>query len=60
MNRSGERVMALAKLLGAMECPKAYRDLPLSGLCQDSREVEPGDLFFALSGGDAFEINPKR
>ena len=57
MNRSGERVMALAKLLGAMECPKAYRDLPLRGLCQDSREVEPGDLFFALSGSKNSGLN---
>ena len=57
MNRSGERVMALAKLLGAMEFPKAYQDLPLRGLCQDSRQVESGDLFFALSGSKNSGLN---
>jgi len=52
----------LSGLPGLIRAPE--RDAPVSGLKSDSREVQPGDLFFALSGetldghrfiGDALE-----
>ena len=57
MDRSIARPITLEELLGAAECPKSYRDLPLHGLCQDSRRVEPQDLFFALSGSKTSGLN---
>lgn len=44
--------MTLAELLraGAAGQARGPVDLPIKGLCHDSRRVEPGDLFFALPG----------
>ena len=46
-------VSALGRLLrdAGLECPGAWRDLPIAGLTADSRQVCPGWLFVAVSGG---------
>lgn len=38
-------------LAGFAEVPAPWATLPITGLASDSRQVQPGDLFFALCGG---------
>jgi UDP-N-acetylmuramyl-tripeptide synthetase len=44
--------MTLGSLLGeaALECPKPWRQMPISGVAADSRQVGPGWLFVAMAG----------
>jgi UDP-N-acetylmuramyl-tripeptide synthetase len=46
--------MRLGPLLGeaGLECPKTWRQLPIGGVADDSRQVEPGWMFVALAGGN--------
>ena len=57
MDQSIARGITLAELLGERDCPEAYKDLRVKGLCQDSRRVELGDMFFALSGSKSSGLN---
>lgn len=44
--------MSLGELLGNFaEVPAPWANLPVTGLASDSRNVQPGDLFFAVRGG---------
>ena len=44
--------MSLGELLGSFaEVPAPWANLPVTGLASDSRNVQPGDLFFAVRGG---------
>lgn len=40
----------LQQLLPSVVLPEALLDVPVSGLCLDSRNVEPGDVFVAMPG----------
>jgi UDP-N-acetylmuramyl-tripeptide synthetase len=43
--------MTLGDLLkDVIEVPEASAELPIAGVCEDSRRVRPGDLFVAISG----------
>ncbi|MEJ1098038.1 MULTISPECIES: UDP-N-acetylmuramoyl-L-alanyl-D-glutamate--2,6-diaminopimelate ligase [unclassified Pseudoxanthomonas] len=48
------RMMALAELLPDVDVP---RDIVVRGLVQDSRAVEPGDVFVAIAGFGAHGLN---
>lgn len=43
--------ITLAQLMPELRLPDDLRNLRVSGVCQDSRQVAPGDLFIALQGG---------
>ncbi len=43
--------MPLAKIIGSKLSEK-YGELAISGLCEDSRKVKKGDLFFSRIGGE--------
>ena len=44
--------MSLGELLGSFaEVPAPWANLAVTGLASDSRSVQPGDLFFAVRGG---------
>ncbi len=44
--------MSLGELLGSFaEVPAPWANLAVTGLASDSRNVQPGDLFFAVRGG---------
>lgn len=38
-------------LAGFAEIPPSWANLPVAGLASDNRHVQPGDLFFAVRGG---------
>lgn len=52
ISRSAPISVTLGELLGDMVCPQGLFKTPISALCQDSRKVQPGNLFFALSGAN--------
>lgn len=43
----------LGNLVSGVNLPESLRRLKISGLCLDSRQVRPGDLFLAFPGGSA-------
>jgi len=46
------RSFSIGELLaGFAEVPAPWANLPVAGLASDSRNVQPGDLFFAVRGG---------
>ncbi len=44
--------MLLQKLLPDVELKTHLSNLPVTGMCLDSRKVQPGDLFFAVPGSE--------
>ena len=43
----------IGSLIANIDCRDGVANLRVTGLCLDSREVKPGDLFIALSGSQA-------
>src|SRR5687767_12484948 len=47
-----EPIWRLAALLEGLARVPADQDIPVSGIANDSRLIQPGDLFLAVAGGE--------
>ena len=47
---SNEKTMSLKQLLSDYVAINCLPDTPVTGLCLDSRQVQPGNIFVALEG----------
>ena len=53
MSLSQQWTMTLATLVADFADMGSYPDVAIKGICLDSRQVQPGDLFIAIKGADA-------